>query len=62
MIDANGMFNMKSGPTGGMVDGRASIQIERPSLRVFSQADIDAGRVGTGADTGAGVGQKEVQS
>lgn len=24
--------------------GRASIQIERPSLRVFSQADIDAGR------------------
>jgi hypothetical protein len=23
---------------------RVSIQIERPSLRVFSQADIDAGR------------------
>ena len=25
---------------------RVSIQIERPSLRVFSQADIDAGRTG----------------
>ena len=40
---------------------RVSIQIERPSLRVFSQADIDAGRAGTGADAGTGVEQKEAQ-
>ena len=40
---------------------RASIQIERPSLQVFSQADIDAGRVGTDADTGADTEQKEAQ-
>lgn len=59
MVDANGMFSMKN--TTGTVDGRASIQIERPSLRVFSQADIDAGRAGTGADAGTGVEQKEAQ-
>lgn len=31
-------------PMTDMAAGRASIQIERPSLRVFSQADIDADR------------------
>lgn len=61
MIDANGMFNMKSGHT-GVVDGRASIQIERTSLRVFSQADIDAGHAGADADAGAGAEQKEARS
>lgn len=43
------------------INERVSTQIERPSLRVFSQADIDAGRVGTDADTGADVEPKGTQ-